>query len=131
MTTRVLNRRALRGQHDQAHQAEQPAAGETPAPPEAKKPRARKAVAVKPAKAKAQPKSRVRKKVEKVVPRMVARWIVFDNSMKRVAVFEYKNRAGADDKLAAARERKPGAYFLLLVKDPYDPPAEAGPAVPL
>ncbi|HJZ57949.1 MAG TPA: hypothetical protein VKE74_23530 [Gemmataceae bacterium] len=54
---------------------------------------------------------------------MFARWAVCDNGMKRVAVFEYKDRAGADAKLAEVRERKSGTFFLLLVKDPYDPPA--------
>jgi hypothetical protein len=53
---------------------------------------------------------------------------VCDNGAKRVAVFEYKDRADADAKLADVRERKPGTYYLQLVKDPYDPPTEpAGP----
>ena len=52
---------------------------------------------------------------------MVARWAVCDNGMKRVAVFDYKDRAGADTKLAEIRGSKSGTFFILLVKDPYDP----------
>jgi hypothetical protein len=55
---------------------------------------------------------------------MFARWAVCDNGMKRLAVFDYKDRAGADTKLAEIRECKAGTFFILLVKDPYDPPAE-------
>jgi len=54
---------------------------------------------------------------------MVARWAVCDNGMKRVAVFAYKDRAGADTKLAEIRGSKAGTFFILLVKDPSDPPA--------
>src|SRR5262249_17386189 len=68
-------------------------------------------------------KPRARKRAAKEPPRMFARWAVCDNGMKRVAVFEYKDRAGADAKLAEVRERKSGTFFLLLGKDPYDPPA--------
>ena len=61
---------------------------------------------------------------------MFARWAVWDNGMKRVAVFEYRDRAGADARLAQMQERKSGTFCLQLVKDPYDPPApEAAPAV--
>jgi hypothetical protein len=129
MAGRTLSRRALRDEYDQAEAAE-PAAAEagdaddgdaSPAP--AKKPRARKAAAAKAPKAPAKP--RVRKKTVKAPPRMVARWAVCDGGMKRVAVFEYRDRAGADARLAEFRERKTGTYVLQLVKDPYDPPAAA------
>jgi hypothetical protein len=60
---------------------------------------------------------------------MVARWAVCDNGAKRIAVFDYRDRVAADAKLAEVRERKPGTYYLALVKDPYDPPAE--PAAPV
>lgn len=55
---------------------------------------------------------------------MFARWAVFDNGLKRVALFEYTDRAGADAKLAHIRASKTGTFFVALVKDPYDPPAE-------
>ena len=131
MATRTLSRRALREQHDatESDEPEQDAdesdEGEDEAAP---KPRARKKAAKKPAKPKAPAKPRVRKKAVKVPERMFARWAVCDNAAKRLAVFEYKDRAGADAKLADVRERKAGTFYVVLVKDPYDPPAE--PAVP-
>jgi hypothetical protein len=64
----------------------------------------------------------------KVPERRVARWALCDNGVKRLAVFEYKDRAGADASLAAIRGSKAGTFFILLVKDPFDPPAE--PALP-
>ena len=127
MATRTLSRRALRDQHDQSERAEAEL-DETPAPEaKVKKPRARKAVAAKPAKVKAPPKPR--KKAVKVPARMVAKWAVCDGGLKRVAVFDYRDRAGADARLADMLERKPGAFYLQLVKDPYDPPAAVEPVV--
>ena len=132
MAGRVLSRRALRDQHDQSEEndRETDEGDESPeAEPRAKKPRARKAAA-KPAGPKPPAKPRVRKKAAKVPPRMVARWAVCDGGLKRVAVFEYKDRAGADAKLAQMQERKTGTFVLQLVKDPYEPPAgEPVPAV--
>jgi hypothetical protein len=129
LATRTLNRRALRDQNDAAEaisEDEEPEddgdeSDETPAP-KVTKARARKttdSTKKKPAKPRAP-----RKKAVKIPPRMFARWAVCDNGMKRVAVFEYKDRAAADAKLAQIRESKSGTFFLLLVKDPYVPPAE-------
>jgi hypothetical protein len=134
MATRTLNRRALRDRNAAAEPDEPERDGDEPedgADEDDPKPRARKkasgARAKAPAGAKAPAKPRARKK-DKVPQRMVARWAVCDNGAKRLAVFEYKDRAGADAKLAEVRERKPGTYFLVLVKDPYDPPTVlAGP----
>ena len=113
MAGRVLSRRAMRDQNDEseriAHKTDE--ANNAPeSEPKAKGPRARKKAAKEP-------------------PRMFARWAVCDGGMKRVAVFDYKDRAGADARLAQMQERKSGTFFLQLVKDPYDPPAEAAPAV--
>ncbi len=138
MAARTLSRRTLREQHDQVartEQADQPDdTSPTPASPEAvetkvKKPRTRKAAVAKPPKEKAPAKPRVRKKTVKAPPRMCARWAVCDNGLKRVAVFEYRDRVGADAKLAEMLDRKPGAFVLQLVKDPYDPPAPVDPVV--
>ena len=128
MAGRTLSRRVLRDEHDQAEaaetEAETAAADDDDAPAPTKKPRPRKAAkATKEPKAPAKP--RVRKKSVKVPPRMVARWAVCDGGLKRVALFEYRDRAGADARLAEYRERKTGSYCLQLVKDPYDPPAAA------
>ncbi len=130
MATRVRSRRAMREQNDHAEQNEQ---ADTPDEvdaddsdaPVVKKPRVRKAVAAKPAGEKATAKPRARKKTVKAAPRMVARWAVCDGGLKRLAVFEYRDRAGADAKLAEMKERKAGTYVLQLVKDPYDPPVAA------
>jgi polyphosphate kinase 2 (PPK2 family) len=123
VATRTLNRRALRDQNDAAEpdkSQEDSDEAEERVDEDAPKPRARKKA---PAKPKDPAKPRIRKKTVKVPDRMVARWAVCDNGAKRVAVFEYRDRAGADAKLVEVRERKPGTYYLALVKDPYDPPA--------
>jgi hypothetical protein len=123
MAGRVLSRRALRDQHDQSEENDQGNDdGDESPEPKAKKPRAQKAA--KPSGPKPPAKPRVRKKAAKVPPRMFARWAVCDGGLKRVAVFEYKDRAGADAKLAQMQERKSGTFVLQLVKEPYEPPAE-------
>jgi hypothetical protein len=128
-----MSRRALRDGHDQVEQLkrESDVTGGPPAPEsKVKKPRTRKAAAVKPAGEMTPVKPRVRKKAVKVPPVLVARWAVCDSGMKRVAVFAYKDRAGADTKLSQMQDRKTGTYFLQLVKDPCDTPTTvAEPAV--
>jgi hypothetical protein len=128
LATRTLSRRALRDQNEEAEPVVDDDAdeGEEAPVPKVKKARARKA---RQPKDKTQAKPRVRKKAVKAPQRMFARWAVCDNGMKRVAVFDYKDRAGADAKLIQIRESKAGTFFLLLVKDPYDPPPE--PATPV
>ena len=131
MAGRVLSRRAMRDQNDEseriAHKTDE-ANNSLESEPKAKRPRARKKAA-EPAGAKPPAKPRARKKSAKEPPRMFARWAVCDGGMKRVAVFDYKDRAGANAKLAQMQERKSGSYFLQLVKDAYEPPAaEATPA---
>jgi hypothetical protein len=139
MASRTLSRRALREQHEQAEAIEQQTPEEAESSDDGedaaeevkiKKPRARKASAKKPAAAKAPAKPRARKKAVKVPPRMFARWAVCDGGFKRVAVFEYKQRADADAKLIQLREERKGPFFLQLVKDPYDPPVAEVEAVP-
>lgn len=134
MASRTLNRRALRAPLDEAKadDQEQDEATGDDADEESekpvKKPRARKAAKPKAVKDPNKPRA-VRKKKVKEPPRMFARWAVCDNTMKRVAVFEYKDRAGADAKLADLQERKTGTFFLQMVKDPYTPPATEPAAV--
>jgi polyphosphate kinase 2 (PPK2 family) len=127
LATRTLSRRALRDQNDAAEADTDDEASdedETPAP-KVKKTRARK-VSAKAAGDKEPAKPRVRKKSVKVAQVMFARWAVCDNGAKRVAVFEYRDRAGADAKLSEIRSQKTGTFYLLLVKDPCDPPTAAG-----
>ena len=109
MAKRLLNRRAIREQNDQADgAAAEPAVA---------------AAATKAAPKNPPAKPRARRKAVKVPPVLFARWAVCDNGMKRVAVFGYRDRAAADAKLAEMLERKAGGYFLQMVKDPQDPPA--------
>lgn len=131
MATRTLNRRALRDQNDADEldvDDDTSADDDGGDAPKAKKARTRKAPRAKTVGEKKPAKPRARKKAVKAAPVMFARWAVFDNGAKRLAVFEYKDRAGADAKLAAIRAQKPGTFYLLLVKDPCDPPA--APVVP-
>jgi hypothetical protein len=114
MAKRVLNRRELRKASDEAdrQQAAEPAA-EAAAP--AKKTKAKTAAPKAP---------RPRKKKEP--PRLCARWAVFDAAMKQVAVFDYNQRAAADQKIADLSAKKNAVYFLQIVKEPMPepPPAE-------
>ena len=117
MAGRILNRRDLRKQADQAEARESPqdseAAGtEGGADDESPRP------ARKPAQAKA-PAAKARKpRKPKAVPRMRARWGVFDASMRQVAIFDYNQRAAADEKAAELAAKKNGTFFLQLVKEP-------------
>jgi hypothetical protein len=79
------------------------------------------------AKAKAKPKAVRKPRKPKAAPRVRARWGVFDAAMKQVAVFDYKDRAAADAKVAELlATRKTGTFFLQMVKEPM--PEEAAPA---
>jgi hypothetical protein len=122
MASRTVGRRALRAQNDQAE------AAAAAAEPKVKKARVRKVAAEKPVKETAAARPRVRTRKVKAPPRMVARWAVCDAALKRVAVFEFKDRAGADTKLTQMQDLKKGTYVLQLVKELYEPPAadEAG-----
>src|SRR5262249_20999987 len=122
MAGRILDRRALREQSDRIEQIEAPVSDEavgaappkkqgkvkTPAAPKVRTPRAKKPP-----------------------PRMRARWGVFDGAMKQVAIFDYNQRAAADDKLAELLAKKKGSRFLQIVKEPLaEPPhVEAASAI--
>jgi hypothetical protein len=58
---------------------------------------------------------------------MCARWGVFDAAMKQVAIFDYNQRAAAEEKVAALLAKQKGIYFLQLVKEPMPEPAPAEP----
>ncbi len=112
MAGRVLNRRVLREQADQAER--ETADRESPAPDKA---------APKGGKANKPPAPRVRKsRAKKVPPRLVARWGVFDGGLKRVAVFDYNQRAAAEAKLADLLGKQKGTYCLQMVKEPMPEP---------
>lgn len=92
MARKVLNRKELRAAAE--------AAGETQAAPAKKKPAARKS----------------RAKTPKEV-RLKAFWGVFNQSMKRVAVFEYADRKSADKKAGELTASGKSPHFVQLVKE--------------
>jgi hypothetical protein len=107
MAGRILNRRELRKQTDQA---EQTAAGVADSVATATPPKVasrRKAGA-------AHKVTKPRK--PKVPPRMRAVWCVYDGGMKEIALFDYNQRAAAEEKLAALQAKQKGPYFLQIVK---------------
>jgi|SRR6516164_8997563 hypothetical protein len=114
MASRILNRRELRKQADQAKQPEPAVDSEgASVAPGAKK---RKAKSSAPAKAR-------KPRPKKAPARMQARWGIFDAGMKQVAIFDYNQRAAADEKLADLREKKKSLFFMQIVKEPMPEPA--------
>src|SRR5207248_10270252 len=79
-----------------------------------------------PSKAKTRAAPKVRKpRAKKAPPRLRARWGVFDAGMKQVAIFDYNQRAAADQKLADLLSRKKGIHLLQIVKEPMPEPVPA------
>ncbi|NLF08104.1 MAG: hypothetical protein GX594_09015 [Pirellulaceae bacterium] len=97
MARKVLNRKELREESDAAE----------------RRGVKEKKVAVKKAPAKRKPRA---KKAAKEV-RLKAFWGVFNQSLKRVALFEYHQRAEADQKAAALNESQKTPHFVQLVKE--------------
>jgi hypothetical protein len=126
MTGRILNRRMLREQADQAEQLDSAATDST-----ATGSAAAVILPMKRAKAKTASAPKVRKPRKlKSPPRLRARWGVFDAGMKQVAIFDYSQRAEADEKLADLLAKKKTTHFLQIVKDTMpEPEAVVTPAV--
>jgi hypothetical protein len=97
MAGRILNRRELRKQSDAADAAVKTESSEgVVADADAVVATPKKRV-----RAKAGTTPKVRKPRAKKLPaRLRARWGVFDNAMKQVAVFDFNQRAAAEEKLA-------------------------------
>ena len=112
MAGRILNRRVLREQANQAGRSETIAPGGATTPLK-KKTKAKVPGAPKPK----------RPRAKKTPPRMRARWGVFDGAMKQVAIFDYNQRAAAEEKLAELLARKRTSHFLQIVKEPMPDPA--------
>jgi hypothetical protein len=73
------------------------------------------------------PKAKPRTRTPKVV-RLKAVWGVFDNSNKRVAVFDYPKRREAEEhavKLASEKKGGSATFFVQLVKEPMEEKKEA------
>lgn len=106
MAGRILNRRELRKQSDQAEQVEAALPGAAPA-------------AASKARAKTKPTPAVRKpRKPKAIPRMRALWCIYDGGMKEVALFDYNQQAAAEERLTVLRGKQKGIYFLQIVKKP-------------
>jgi hypothetical protein len=116
MAGRTLNRRALREHNDEAERADIEEGDEDAERAPAKKPRVKKTPGT--------PKPR-KPRAKKLPPRLRARWGIFDGSMKQVAIFDFNQRAAADDKLAELLCKK--LHFLQIVKEPIlEPVVDAG-----
>jgi hypothetical protein len=111
MAGKILNRREMRKQADQAEKTEETTTGESEANGKARKaPKAKKGTAV--------PKVRKpRAKKIKIKPRMRVRWGIFNASLKQVAIFDYNQKVAADDKLAELLTRNSGLFYLQPVKE--------------
>jgi hypothetical protein len=108
MAKRIQNLRELRQQAEQAAVL-QPPPGASPG-------KAAKTKGAAP-----RPKKASRKKES---ARLCARWGVFDGGMKQVAIFDYNQRAAAEEKAADLRARKSGVFFLQIVKGPMADPGD-------
>ena len=80
-------------------------------------------VATKPAKPKA---TKPRKSAKTKVPvRMRVRWAVVNDALKQVAVFDYAQKAEADQRAADLIGKGKGHHFVHQVKEPMPEPVEA------
>ena len=106
MASRTLNRHVLREQVSQAEQLKEVAADSATEP------------AKKRLKAKVSALPKVKKvRAKKAPPRVRARWGIFDGAMKQVAIFDYSERAAAEEKLEDLQSKKKGSYWLQIVKE--------------
>jgi hypothetical protein len=96
MARKILNRKELRAENDAAARSDT-------------------ADGAKPAK-KAPAKRKSRAKVAKEV-RLKAFWGVFNQTLRRIAIFEYSQRAEADKKAAELSESGKTQHFVQLVKE--------------
>ncbi len=112
MAGRILNRRELRDQADRAEQLEKAAPASAASADGTKKAKT---------KARGTPKAKAPRK-KKAPARLRARWGVFDGGMKQVAIFDYNQRAAAEEKVADLLARKKSPHFLQIVKEPMPEP---------
>src|SRR3974390_3061705 len=103
MARKLLNRRELREEADAAEAAERDE-DENEDEAEVKAP----------AKKKAPVKRKSRAKTAKEV-RLKAFWGVFNQSLRRISLFEYSQRAEADKKAAELSESQKSPHFVQLV----------------
>jgi hypothetical protein len=95
MARKILNRKELREENDAAEKAE---------------------AAPKTATKKSPVKRKSRAKVAKEV-RLKAFWGVFNQSLRRISLFEYSQRPEADKKASELSESQKSPHFVQLVKE--------------
>jgi len=114
MARKVVNRKELRAQNDAAEAREK--TKKSPKEKAAKTPKAKKEkVAKDPSKVAAKKPSR--KKTAKEA-RMKAYWGVYNQGMKRLAMFEYSDKKAAEKKAADLIASSRTNHFIQLVKEP-------------
>jgi len=112
MARKVVNRKELRAQNDAAEAREK--TKKSPKDKAAKTPKAKKEkVAKEPTKAAKKPS---RKKTAKEA-RMKAYWGVYNQGMKRLAMFEYSDKKAAEKKAADLVASSRTNHFIQLVKE--------------
>lgn len=104
MARKILNRKELRAENDAAESAE----------PKKKKKAAPKLAADGTVKKPVKRKSRTKSAKE---VRLKAFWGVFNQSMKRVALFEYSQRKAADKKAGELSASQKSPHFVQPVKE--------------
>ena len=113
MARKVVNRKELRAQNDAAEAREK--TKKSPKDKAAKTPKAKKEkVAKDPTKVAKKPS---RKKTAKE-SRMKAFWGVYNQGMKRLAMFEYSDKKAAEKKAADLMASSRTNHFIQLVKEP-------------
>lgn len=98
MARKVVNRKALREQAEAAEAAEKAAGGDAAAAPKKKATR--------------------RKKKEAAEVRMKLYWGVYNQSMKRVALFDFNQKKQAEKKAEALSASGKSPHFIQKVKEP-------------
>ena len=120
MARKVVNRKELRAQSDAAEARDKAKPGkDKPAKAKSSK---EKPVKVKKEKAVKEPgkiaaKKTVRKKKPPKEVRLKAFWGVFNQGMKRLALFEYSDRKAAEKKAADLMASARTSHFIQLVKE--------------
>jgi hypothetical protein len=104
MARKILNRKELREEADSAERAEVQAEEGAPAP------------AAKTKEKKAPAKRKSRAKAAKEV-RLKAFWGVFNQTLRRISLFDYNQRPEADKKAAELTESQKSPHFVQLVKE--------------
>jgi hypothetical protein len=101
MARKILNRKELREEFDSAERTEGQEAEAPPAKTKEKK---------------APAKRKSRAKAAKEV-RLKAFWGVYNQTLRRISLFEYNQRAEADKKAAELSESQKTPHFVQLVKE--------------